>query len=194
MHDTTNLNPPPVLEELLQEAASLGFTMASEPLTGSLLRALAASKPAGELLELGTGVGMGTAWLLAGMDAEAHLVTVDRNEKNMAIARRVLGSDPRVEFQLVDGLAFINACHEQRRTFDLIFADTTPGKFKAVAETLALLKKGGLYVIDDLHPQPDWSAEHLPKVEHLLSILENRDDLCILKLDWSVGLLVGVKR
>ena len=103
MDDTTNLKPPAVVKELAQAAATLGFSMSSDRLTGSLLRTLVASKPAGEILELGTGVGMGTAWLLAGMDAAAHLTTVDRNEKTTAIARSLLGSDPRVTFQLRTG-------------------------------------------------------------------------------------------
>ena len=193
MDGTTNLKPPTVVNDLAQAAATRGFTMSSDLLTGSLLRTLVASKPAGEILELGTVVGMGTAWLLAGMDAAAHLTTVDSNEETTAIARRFLGSDPRVTFQLMDGIAFIHSCYEQR-AFDLIFADTYPGKFAALNETLALLKKGGLYVIDDLNPQPNWAPDHLQKVERLLSVLEGREDLHITKLNWSVGLLVAVKR
>ena len=64
----------------------------------------------------------------------------------------------------------------------------------ALNETLALLKKGGLYIIDDLNPQPGWAADHLPKVEDLLSVLEGREVLYITKFNWSVGLLVAVKR
>lgn len=193
MDDTNNLNPPPAVNDITQAAATAGFSMSSDLLTGSLLRTLVASKPAGEILELGTGFGMGTAWLLAGMDEAAHLTTVDRDEEHTAIARRFLGSDRRVTFQLMDGIAFINSCHLQR-TFDLIFADMYPGKFAALDETLALLKKGGLYVIDDLNPQPGWAADHGPKVAHLLNVLEGRKDLAITKLNWSVGLLVAVKR
>ena len=193
MDDTTNFNPPAVVNDLAQAAAARGFTLSSDLLTGALLRTLVASKPAGEILELGTGVGMGTAWLLAGMDTAAHLTTVDHNEETMGIARHFLGSDPRLTFQLMDGIAFIHSCHQQR-SFDLIFADTYPGKFAALNETLALLKKGGMYVIDDMNPQPRWAADHLPKVEHLLSTLESREDLFITKLNWSVGMLVAVKR
>ena len=194
MHDTTNLNPPVVLPELTQTAEDLGFAMSSDQLTGALLRVLAASKPGGELLEMGTGVGVGTAWMLAGMDATAHLTTVDSNEKRTATARRLLGTDPRVTFQQADGFAFIRACHEQQQTFDLIFADTHPGKFEAVDEMLGLLKKGGLYVIDDLSPIPEWAPDHLSMVERLISLLENHEDLWVMKFDWSVGLIVAVKR
>jgi predicted O-methyltransferase YrrM len=193
MDDTHNPHMPAVVNDLTQAAATCGFLMSSDVLTGSLLRTLVAAKPAGSILELGTGVGMGTAWLLAGMDAAAHLTTVDRNEETIAIARRFLGSDPRVTFQHMDGMAFIHACTRQR-AFDFIFADASPGKFEALAETLALLKTGGVYVIDDLHPQPGWSADHPLKVEHLLRVLESREDLFLTKLDWSVGILVAVKR
>lgn len=194
MDDTTNLNPPPIINELTRIATDLNFTISSDLLTGCLLRTLAASKPGGELLELGTGVGMGTAWLLAGMDVTAHLTTVDINEERTAIARRMMGSDPRVNFHLGDGIAFINSCHEQKRQFDLIFADSIPGKFAALEETLALLNKGGLYVVDDLNPQPGWSADHPQKVEHLLYVLESSPDLFITKFNWDVGLLIAAKR
>ena len=194
MHDATNLNPPAVVKELERAARTLGFTMSSDLLTGSLLRTLATSKPAGDILELGTGVGMGTAWLLAGMDAATHLTSVDRNEGTTAIAERFLGSDRRALFVLMDGIAFIRACHAQRRKFDLIFADTYPGKFEMLDDTLALLKRGGLYVVDDLNPQPDWAAEHAPKVEQLIRALEQRDDLHITKLNWSSGLLIAARK
>jgi predicted O-methyltransferase YrrM len=55
--------------------------MASEPLVGALLRSLAASKPGGRFLELGTGTGVATAWLLDGMDDRATLVSVDNDAR-----------------------------------------------------------------------------------------------------------------
>lgn len=192
MHNTTSLNPPPVINDLARAARTRGFTLSSDLLTGSLLRTLAACKPGGALLELGTGVGMGTAWLLAGMNTTAHLTTVDRNEETTSVARQWLGADPRVSFQQADGLAFIQSC--QPCSFDLIFADMQPGKFAALSETLALLKTGGLYLVDDLYPQPGWSADHQPQVEHLISVLEHRDDLCVTMFDWSVGVLVAARR
>lgn len=75
--------------------------MASEPQTGALLAALAASKPGGRLLEIGTGTGLGTAWLLSGMDADARLDTVDTDAGVVAVARRHLAADSRVTFHLM---------------------------------------------------------------------------------------------
>src|SRR5262245_22055335 len=77
MIDDEIVRRPPTLDAILAETSALGFTMASEPKVGALLAALAASKPAGRLLELGTGTGHGTAWLLLGMDQRSTLDTVD---------------------------------------------------------------------------------------------------------------------
>src|SRR5882724_2378963 len=79
MNDEDIYGTPPVIQAIRHETEKLGFTMASEPKTGSLLRALAATKPGGRLLELGRGTGIGTAWLLAGMDGNSRLETVDRD-------------------------------------------------------------------------------------------------------------------
>ena len=44
-----------------------GFTMASDVSVCSFLKTLAASKPGGKFLELGTGTGLSTSWILDGM-------------------------------------------------------------------------------------------------------------------------------
>jgi predicted O-methyltransferase YrrM len=187
-----NLNPPAALAPLLAESARIGFSMASEPLTGSFLRTLAASKPGGRLLELGTGTGISTAWLLDGMDPRATLLSVDRDAASSEIARRHLGHDPRVTFAVSDGKSFLKQLQGQR--FDLIFADTFPGKFECLELALDLLSPGALYVIDDLLPQPNWPEDHAPKVPRLIATLERRKDLTTTTLSWASGLLVATKR
>jgi predicted O-methyltransferase YrrM len=67
--------------------------MPSEPLTGSLLRVLAAAKSGARVLELGIGTGLSTAWLLDGMDQNATLISVDADPKVQAIAQQYLGSE-----------------------------------------------------------------------------------------------------
>jgi predicted O-methyltransferase YrrM len=182
---------PAALTAIEAETTRLGFTMPSDRPTGSLLRTLAASKPGGRLLELGTGTGLGTAWLLDGMDAAATLLSVDIEEDNAAVARRHLGDDSRLTIHLGDGAAFIASLRGQ--LFDLIFADTWPGKYDHLDETLALLSPGGLYVIDDMLPQPNWPAGHEERVADLIEALETRPDLQIVKLHWSSGIFIACK-
>jgi predicted O-methyltransferase YrrM len=192
MNDHEHLNGPTVLAAISEETQALGFKMASEPLTGSLLRTLAASKVRGRFLELGTGTGYGTASILAGMDADSRLESVEHDAAVLAVAQRHLAHDRRVTFYLEDGAAFLQRA--QGRLFDFIYADTWPGKFTHLEEALALLAPGGLYIIDDLLPQPNWAEDHAPKVPRLIAELESRGDLTITKLCWATGLIIAAKR
>jgi predicted O-methyltransferase YrrM len=192
MDDTVNLTPPSELDLIRRESAALGFSMASEDRTGVILRVLAASKPGGALLELGTGTGISTVWILDGMDADATLVTVESEEKYVAIARRHLGKDPRVTFRVEDGGAFLNDLRD--RQFDLIFADTWPGKFEHLEKALSLVRPGGLYIVDDLLPQANWPNGHAARVAALISRLEHDPRLILSKLSWSSGLIVAARR
>jgi predicted O-methyltransferase YrrM len=191
MNDAENLKLPPRLGQIISETTRLKFTMASDPLIGCLLRTLAATKPAGDFLELGTGTGVATAWLLDGMDQRSRLVSVEKDEAVLAVAKKFLGDDRRAGFFHADGGWWLD--HAECFRFDLIFADSWPGKYTHLDEALRLLKRGGLYVIDDMLPQPNWPDGHAQRVDELISILESRKDLIITKLNWSTGVIIGTK-
>ena len=169
-----------------------GFTMASDVLTCSLLRTLAASKPAGKFLELGTGTGLSTAWILDGMDENSTLVSIDNEAKFLEIAERFLGGDSRLSLVDTDGAAWVEANKNEK--YDYIFADTWHGKYLMLDEVLAMLNKGGLYIIDDMLPQPNWPEGHDQKAINLIKYLEAREDLLLTKQVWATGIIVGVKR
>ena len=183
---------PLALESIEVDTKNSGFTMPSERKTGSLLQVLAATKPGGRFLELGTGTGLSTCWILDGMNPDAHLISVDNDENVISIAQKHLGTDTRVKFVCEDGARFLSTIDGQR--FDLIFADTWPGKFTHLDEALCLLKPGGLYVIDDLSPQTNWPEEHAAKVPRLIEALEMRQDLFVTKLNWATGLIVATRK
>lgn len=191
MNDQTIDSAPAVLEELLRDSNLSGFAMASEPTTGALLRVLAASKPGGRFLEIGTGTGIGTAWLLAGMDASSRLDSVDNDDSAQTIARQHLGGDRRVEFYLEDGSQFL--VRQPSDSYDFIYADSWPGKFTHLDVALSLVRVGGLYLVDDLLPQPDWPEGHAPKVPALINELSNQPSFASVKLAWSSGLMLLVR-
>lgn len=192
MDDTEIRRQPASIPAIVADNAAIAFTMISEPKVGALLATLAASKPAGRVLELGTGTGHGAAWLLSGMDAESTLDTVDTDENVVAVARRHLGGDRRVTFHVTDGAGFLAASRPAQ--FDLIYADAWPGKFSHLDEALALLKPGGIYVIDDLLPQPNWPEGHAPKVPALVDDIERRTGFTTVRLAWASGLMLVVRR
>ncbi len=192
MDDLTNLNLPPRLEDLEAKTLALGFQMASNHQTGSILRTLAASKRSGRLLELGTGTGISTSWILDGMDKDSRLTSIDNDETALALAQEHLGSDQRVSFSLIEGLTFLSDA--QGQSFDFIFADTWPGKFEMFEEALSLLGRGGFYIIDDMLPLSSWPDGHRSAVFELISHIQQRKDLVVTKLSWSTGLIVSVKQ
>lgn len=158
--------------------------------TGRLLAQLAARYPGGRLLELGTGFGVGTAWLFSGMDSACTLTTVELDPDLPANARRTL-DDQRVTFVSADGGYWL-ACYDGPR-FDLVFADTWPGKFTHLEPALELVAVGGTYVIDDLTVLAGWSTRHRTAVEELVEHLQSRDDFHAELSNRSTGWLVATR-
>jgi len=183
---------PPLWHAIAKRTEEIDFDMPSDLTTGALLRILVGSKPGGTFLELGTGTGLATTFMLDGMDSNSSLVSVDNSERCQAIARDVLANDARVMFELTDGSAFIS--RQPVNTFDLIFADTWPGKYEQLEETLALVKRGGFYVGDDMLPQTNWPDGHGEKVSTLLHEMSLRTGWQTLAMDWSSGIVLSVRR
>ena len=192
MTDKINQLFPKAYSRINDATQASGFTMASDVLTCSLLRTLAASKPGGKFLELGTGTGLSTAWILDGMDAGSSLVSIDNDPRFLEIAQRFLGDDGRLDLVLADGGEWVE--HNRHGRFDYIFADTWHGKYLLLDEVLEMLNKGGLYIIDDMLPQPNWPDGHYEKATWLVAYLESREDLLVTKQNWATGIIIAVKK
>ena len=191
MNDFRNLHEPKCVPALWSDTRAVGFTMASEPLTCSLLRTLAASKSAARFLELGSGTGLSTAWLLDGMDSESHLTTVDNDPLLLSVLNRNLGADPRLKVVCSDADEFLRSLGGER--FDFIFADTWAGKYRLLQEALGLLNSAGLYVVDDMLPQSNWPEGHAEKAADLVTTLEQIEGFHVTKLSWASGLILATK-
>ena len=94
-------------------------------------------------------------------------------------------------FIVEDAAAFLERMKGSQ--FDLIFADSWSGKFDHLEEALTILRPGGLYVIDDLLPQPNWPDGHAPKVPRLIDTLESDLRLKVSRMSWSSGILVATR-
>ena len=153
---------------------------------------LAMSKLGSRILEIGTGTGVGTSWLLDGMDATSRIISVDIDPKLQAVAREALGADPRLELICADAAIFV--ARQPPASFDLIFADAIPGKYERLDETLELLRRGGLYIVDDMLPQSTWPKNHAPRVTDLLARVKRRSDLVGVGLAWASGVVLLTRR
>jgi predicted O-methyltransferase YrrM len=147
MTEEINQRYPKAYQQISAATKASGFDMASDILTCSLLKTLATSKPLGKFLELGTGTGLSTSWILDGLDKDSTLTSIDNDPKFLAIAKDYLGHDDRLTLINTDGAAWFK--ENEGKKFDYIFADTWHGKYLLLDEAIAMLSKGGIYIIDD---------------------------------------------
>jgi predicted O-methyltransferase YrrM len=181
---------PTGYEAIAAATRELNFNMASDLHTGSLLKTLVAAKPGGRILELGTGSGLATSWIVDGMDKNSLLITIESNEALLSVAQKNL-KDNRIRFVLQDAYVWLKEYKEDK--FDVIFADAMPGKYDLFEEAFSLLKTGGFYIVDDMLPQQNWPNRHSERVGFFIDFLENRNDLVLTKLNWSTGIIIAVK-
>lgn len=113
------------------------------PGVGRFLAVLAAGCLGGRIGEMGTGVGVGAAWMASVMPADCRLVTVEVDPVRVAAAQRVFSDQERVE--VIHGDSYDELA--RRAPFDLVFVDGGPSD-----RVVGLLRIGGRLVFDDVTP------------------------------------------
>ena len=142
------------------------FERSSIPEVGRLLAALAASLPNGRLAEIGTGTGVGAAWVVSAMGPDASFVTVEADDDRAAACARLFEGHPNVRVLHGDW----HQVMPEEAPFDLLFFDgggykrSPPPQMRAESEqAIELVAAGGIVVMDNLTPEhlwppgsPDW--------------------------------------
>ena len=139
---------PPLVEKALDLARSLGFERSCSPETGRLLQVLAAQRGRLRVAEIGSGCGVGSAWLLAGLAPEVPFFTVEPDDGRAEAVARLLAADESARVLHGGWEELLPA----EAPFDLLFADGGGQATKTDARLLELLAPGGTIVLDDLTP------------------------------------------
>ncbi|MFN8411036.1 MAG: class I SAM-dependent methyltransferase [Anaerolineales bacterium] len=128
------------------------------PQVGKLLQTLVAGKPNGLIGEIGTGAGVGTAWLASGLIGNAKLISVEIDAVYSEAARKLFSEHPQVEIRTGDWHDVLKI----EEPFDLLFFDVAPHtdlEFANWDTMIQYLKIGGQIVLDDLTPIEQWPVE-----------------------------------
>ena len=140
---------PPLVTRALELSRQLGFITATRHETGRLLATLAASRT-GTLAELGTGCGVGSAWISSGMTEGARVVTAELDPELAEKVQEIYAGTPGIEVLAGDWTTL-----EQYAPFALLFVDIrdVKGSVEAVCD---LMEPGGIVVLDDFTPCDSW--------------------------------------
>ena len=109
---------------------------------------LAAGCTGGSIAELGTGAGIGSAWMATAMPADCTLVTAEIDPVRADAAASVLADDSRVRVLTGDWAALL----PPHGPYDLIFCDSGVRDAVTFSGLVDLLKPGGRIVMDDTTP------------------------------------------
>ena len=137
---------PPLVERALALAERFVFERSCSEEAGRLLHVLASQRGRTRVAEIGTGCGVGSAWILAGLAPGVPFLTVELDEGRAATAADLLAEDPNARVLRGDWRELLSA----EAPFDLLFADG--GRSKQHEELVELLAPGGTLVMDDLTP------------------------------------------
>ncbi|MGO4458078.1 O-methyltransferase [Streptomyces sp. M-16] len=147
----TALQVPATVGAGYARARQIGFRKSCRPEVGALMSVLAAAVPTGgRILELGTGVGVGLAWIVHGLrsrtDVDVVSVEIDPQKSDLAAGA---GWPDRVTLVVGDAKEVVPSLGE----FDLVFLDV-PGQLKAALldGAITALRPGGQLLMDDMNP------------------------------------------
>ena len=183
---------PPLVVTAQANADAAGFGLSCEPEVGWLLAALAASvPPGGRILDLGTGVGVGLAWMDYGLGVrgDVAIVSVDIDEQIQASARALEWHVP-VQFETGDAAELAGALGQ----FDMIFADAPGGKIFKLGRTIGAMARGGILVVDDMDLTRHEDADLRQALTLVRERLLSNNELACSELTFSSGVILAVKR
>lgn len=149
---------PPLVAKTLDLSRKQGFITSTRNETGRLLAALAASRQ-GTLAELGTGCGVGSAWLNSGMAEGTKIVSAELDPSLAEKVQEIFADTPDIEVISGDWSTL-----ERYAPFSLLFVDVRELK-RSVDLVADLMAPGGIAVLDDFTPSDSWPPIYEGRVD-----------------------------
>lgn len=190
-----------ILLRARERAAQLGCTPVT-PGAGAALSVLAAAVAARAVVEIGTGTGVGSLYLLRGMPSDGVLTTIDLEVEHQRAAKEAFveeGVKP-TRTRTISGRALDVVPRLTDGGYDLVFVDADKESYRGyVEQAVRLLRPGGVLVVDnalwhDRVADPARRDETTTTIREVGRIVRADDRLLPSLLPVGDGLLVAVKR
>ncbi|WP_448631811.1 O-methyltransferase [Cellulomonas soli] len=134
-----------------ERAAQLGCTPVL-PGSGALLTVLAAAAQARAVVEVGTGAGVGSLYLLRGMPADGVLTTIDLEVEHQRAAKLAFAEEGvrPTRTRTISGRAADVLPRLTDGGYDLVFVDADKDGYPGyVEQAVRLLRPGGVLAVDN---------------------------------------------
>ncbi len=147
------MRTPPLVQRAQELAAATGFGRSCAPEDGALLHVLAGRRGVLRAGEIGTGTGVGAAWIVSALTPGTPFVSVEADPARAAAAAALFEHDADVRILAGDWRDLLPA----EAPFDLLFVDAHDAK-DDVDAVVGLMMSGGTAYLDDFtyaHDVPD---------------------------------------
>lgn len=190
---TVTVSAPPNVPDLVTETLNLsrrrGFITSTRHETGRLLATLAASRT-GTLGELGTGCGVGSAWLSSGARADSRIISAELDPAMAGDVQDIFAEVPNIDVIAGDWTSL-----EEFAPFALLFVDVR--EVMADIDRLAgLFEPGGIAVLDDFAPSTSWPPVAEGRVDTVREqwLTDPRFTAVEMLIDAGAALLIATRR
>jgi predicted O-methyltransferase YrrM len=163
------METPPLVLRALAVARAQGFERSCRPEDGALLHVLAARRGTMRAAEIGTGVGVGAAWIVSALPPQTPFFTAELDPGLAAQAEELFADDPNVT--VIAG-SWRDSLPEEA-PYDLVFVAASDA-IDDVDTVVGLLTPGGTAVLGDFWHDPQLpDARSAAWLQHpLLSVIE----------------------
>jgi predicted O-methyltransferase YrrM len=126
--------------------------MMTHPELGSLLEVLVRASGGRSVLEIGTFVGISTAWMARGLDAEGHIDTLELDEVHADMAESWFAERGLLDrIQVHRGPASATLARFPDGVYDLCYIDADKTAYAVYLEhAVRLVRRGGMIVADNV--------------------------------------------
>lgn len=162
---------PELVSKMKKIAENESFVGSCTDETGRLLAVLTGQVQPGKILEIGTGLAVGSAWMLSAIQSDVQFISVEIEARRIELVSKNI-NHPQAEFICGDWKELI-----KYGPFKFVFADASAAK-NAEGEVLVdILEVGGLLLMDDFTPVEYWPDHWRGKTDPVREFWLNHEKL-----------------